>query len=660
MIESSKEKKMLQEIAELRQELKDSKRMFQLVLDTIPARVFWKDRDLNFLGCNRGFLNDAGLERYEDIIGSSDLDQVWKDNAELFRDDDRKVINEIEGRINYEEIQRIEEGREMWVRTTKVPLINAENKVIGVFGSYEDITEQKEAEAELEASRMAVQRELEGKVQEKTHELTLALDKAEEANRAKSAFLANMSHEIRTPMNAVLGFSEILKELESDPHKAHYLEYIHSSGNALLSIIDDILDLSKIEAGKFDLQYTSFSVNNLCRELKTIFSKKCEDKDIRFKLDVDEKLPLYLVMDGARLRQILLNLCSNAIKFTSTGHVIVKTSFKQHKGSSNCVDLTISVEDTGIGIAEDQQEKVFGAFEQSSGQKTVDYGGTGLGLAISKRLIELMSGDIFLKSESGKGSTFSIEIAAVEVAASTHEKTLAPMLSDISFKQSTILICDDIDYNREILRAFTSPYGFKIFEASNGQEALDVAAQCEPDLILMDMKMPHMSGYEACRRLRQDTKLKHIPLIAVTASALVEDEKVIRKYCDEYLRKPISKNVLISTLRKFLTHNIVDTAADLSGACFESEAERKGDVEGLLRELKKIEAAGLAQQICEAPSVNNIIKFSNEMSLLAEDFGSTRFSEWSSQLTKAANSFDVEEVKSKLSRYHELIQELEN
>ena len=658
MTDSSREKELLREIAELRHELEDSQRMFQLVLDTIPARVFWKDKNLNFLGCNRALLNDAKLEHFSEIIGTSDYDQLWKDNAEHFREDDIKVMNAVEGRINYEELQRSEEGHDVWVRTTKVPLIDSDNNVIGVFGSYEDITEQKEAETELEASRMAVQRELERKVEEKTHELKIALDKAEEANRAKSAFLANMSHEIRTPMNAVLGFSEILKDLESDPHKSHYIQYINSSGNALLSIIDDILDLSKIEAGKFELQYGPFAVNSLCRELKTIFERRCEDKDITFELDIDKNLPTLLILDGIRLRQILLNLCSNAVKFTSSGSVSVKTSFEHTRGSSSCVNLVISVTDTGIGVAEDQQQKIFGAFEQSLGQKVADYGGTGLGLAISKRLIELMAGEIQLESEVGKGSKFSIVLDAVEVAANTHEKTIAPMLSDVTFKHSTLLICDDIDYNREILRAFTSPFGFTIYEATNGLEALEVAAKHNPDLILMDMKMPHMTGYEACRRLRNDTKLKNIPLVAVTASALVEDEKVIREYCDEYLRKPVNKNLLIATLRKFLTHSVSDEADKLDET-LEVEVEMKGNVEGLVLELEKIDALQEAKHICEAPSVNNIIKFSNEMGLLAEDYGSSRFSEWSSHLTKAANSFDIERVKTQLQHFPKLLEDLQ-
>ena len=400
------------------------------------------------------------------------------------------------------------------------------------------------------------------KEKERAMELEKEREKAEAANKAKSIFLANMSHEIRTPMNAILGFTEILKGMEEDQKKAHYIENIHTSGKALLNLINDILDLSKIEAGKVELQHSATSITSLFKEMQTIFNQKIAGKGLEFIVEASEEIPVSLIIDETRLRQVLINLIGNAIKFTDTGHIRLSAFCKKTNiHTPSLFDLTLEVEDTGLGIPEDQQDKIFRAFEQTNGQKAAQFGGTGLGLAISSRLLEMMGGQLSVKSSPGRGATFRIVLNATEVSFIKALEEKEEKLLDfetITFEPASILIVDDIDYNREMLRVFLEPYSFKLIEAQNGKEALNQADKHHPDLILLDMKMPVMDGYEASEILSNDEELKDIPVIAVTAFAFKQDEEIIFKLCDGYLRKPVTRAQLIRELTKYLPHEQVE------------------------------------------------------------------------------------------------------
>lgn len=389
-------------------------------------------------------------------------------------------------------------------------------------------------------------------------DLTREKEKSEQANRAKSEFLANMSHEIRTPLNAILGFSEILKEKLSDNKEiTELIQGIVLGGKNLLYLINDILDLSKIEAGRMDIQTEPVKVERLFYEIKQIFNVKANDKKLKFRVKIDPELPGVLCFDEPRLRQVLFNLVGNAVKFTNTGGVTLSVIAKNINTTQKMLDVIFMIEDTGIGIPEDQHEIIFKPFKQKEGQSNRKYGGTGLGLAITKRLVEMMHGSIRLESSLGKGSVFSVLLKNITIADSDvvlfDDPDDEAMDEVIVFEAASILLVEDIASNRDVIRAYLNNYNLQIEEASNGKKAIEKVIQNPPDVVLMDIQMPIMDGYEATKIIKQKTGDK-IPVIAITASVLKEEIEQIKDLCDDFIRKPVTKSELISKLTKYISH----------------------------------------------------------------------------------------------------------
>lgn len=477
--------------------------------------------------------------------------------------------------------------------------------------------------------------------QEYEKELNEAMAKANSANQAKSNFLANMSHEIRTPMNAVLGFTEILRKRETDVKKIHYIDNIHTSGQALLNLINDILDLSKIESGKLELECKPVSITSLLREMETIFENKICDKGLAFVVDCAENIPAVVILDEGRIRQILINLLGNAIKFTHVGEITLRVSVPVGKWDvSRSLNLIFEVSDSGVGIASDQHEKIFGTFQQAQGQKTDQYGGTGLGLAITRRLVEMMDGEITVESQVGKGSLFTVTLAGVEICSAGLLKTSRDNeleQGEIHFENATILIADDIDYNREILSTYLEPYDFKVLYAVNGKETIEQVRKHHPDLVLLDMKMPEMDGYEVAQIIKNDQDLKHISLIAVTASALKQDEDLISEVCDVYLRKPVSSYELVGVMAEFLPHTVCEVTEVTEEITRDSSTEvppsTVDDIAGLDKQLRsKLEDALLSGNIS---TFTELLNESNSVSPSV-----------TKGLLKLADSFELEVLES--------------
>jgi signal transduction histidine kinase/CheY-like chemotaxis protein len=519
-----------------------------------------------------------------------------------------------------------------------------------------EVIERKRAEEELARHRD----HLEELVKERTadlidtnEKLKIEKEKAEAANRAKSEFLANMSHEIRTPMNAILGFTEILKDRVAEHQVSKFLESIQSSGKSLLSLINDVLDLSKVEAGKLELDYKALSPLGLFNEMETLFGQRIKDRGLELIMEVSDELPKAMLLDETRLRQILVNLIGNAVKFTESGHIKLSVRCR-HPGDIQCgtFDLIVSVEDTGIGIPEDQREVIFEPFEQLKEVKTGVYGGTGLGLAITKRLTEMMNGEISVESEVGKGSVFTVIVRDVEVA-STEALESRPQkridFATIAFEAGTVLIADDIEYNRELIKGFLEGYDLTLLEAEDGRQVVEKARQHRPDLVLLDMKMPEMTGYQAADVLRHDEDLKGIPIVAVTASAMKEDEALISKLCDSYLRKPVSKTDLILEVMKFLPHTGGEEIAIEAMEAAEEKTPAEMSREGLAHHPELLELLRSRQTYCRELSekmiINEIEDFAEEMKELGTRYKYHPLVNWAEELYSSAISYDIEKMQ---------------
>ncbi len=377
---------------------------------------------------------------------------------------------------------------------------------------------------------------------------------ADSANKAKSEFLANMSHEIRTPMNAVIGYTELLEGLVADGKQKSYLDAIKKGSRALLTIINDILDLSKIESGKLRIEYAPVDPHRLLQDVAQIFSARIAQKNLELRIRLSDSLPHSLVLDEVRLRQIIFNLVGNAIKFTHAGYIELSATSTTLPSEEGFVELIIGVEDSGIGIAQDQQARIFHAFEQHEGQSSRQYGGTGLGLAISKKLIEMMNGEIGIRSTFGHGSQFEVRLHHVAVSTRMEEHSSETRsVKPPKFKPAVVLVVDDVEMNRQLIKEYFMGTNLTIMEAENGREGVNVAATERPDLILMDLRMPDMDGYDATRIIKEHDELYDIPIIALTGSTLADESRRMAKlgFADA-LRKPIERAVLFGAVARYL------------------------------------------------------------------------------------------------------------
>lgn len=488
-------------------------------------------------------------ERWANMIGYS-LDELspvtietWMEYAhpEDLKKSDTLIKEHIEGKSDYYECQsrmRHKDGSWIWVLDRgKVSRRDDGGNPLVMSGTHQDITKAKEAEQILQDAK----------------------HKAEEANRAKSEFLANMSHEIRTPMNAVIGLSDMLAEMELEQEQKDTVAKINNSSKILLGIINDILDYSKIEAGKLELEYKAFSLKHICSQLWVMFEEKAKQKGLTLTLKEDSNLPALVFGDELRVTQVLTNLTSNALKFTKKGEVKISIELKKKLDNTKAL-ISFCVEDSGIGMSDAQMQKLFTPFTQADSSTTRKYGGTGLGLVITKNIIKAFGSDIQIESQINSGTKvyFTLEFAVQswnkgeEKVSGTPKEEKGKTLEGIE-----ILLVEDNEINQEVASMMLKKVGMKVSLAENGEQAVRKFLENEKkyDLILMDLQMPVMSGYDATRKIREHNK--DIPIVALTAAAMIEDkQKVLKAGMNEHLSKPIDKQELYLAISSLTNKNL--------------------------------------------------------------------------------------------------------
>ena len=481
---------------------------------------------------------------YVSIINHEDCEKAWNHAQSCL---ELKKAFQVEYRIT------TYSGKTKWVLEKGVGCYSDNNELIAIESFVIDITNRVKAEEKLKKAEKSAL-EAWNETEKANKYLERAIKKTEEANQAKSTFLANMSHEIRTPMNAIIGFSEILLDDEGLGEKQkHFVQIIEESAKNLLGIINDILDFSKIESGKMTVEDVDCSPELMVENLTSIFKFTTERKGLELYVNFDKNLPELIRTDPTKLRQCLINLVSNSLKFTSRGFIKISVCV-EGRGEK----IRFDVQDTGIGIPPKKQKDIFSAFTQVDEKTSRRFGGSGLGLTITRNLVELLGGELILESESGKGSTFSIilPLKKVEQADAQFTETCESKSQKSDTRSSNkylgnVLVAEDNPANQMLIKVLLERLGIKPKIVSDGAEAIEAIRNEEIDIVFMDMQMPNINGYEATRKLREMSM--NMPIIALTASALVEDKQsCIEAGCNEYLTKPIKHEELIKILDEFL------------------------------------------------------------------------------------------------------------
>lgn len=498
----------------------------------VPHFILWKDIHSVYMGCNQNFAELLGFRSPNDIIGKTDYDLGWGTDghtAEFFRQRDQEVADGIPV-INLEQRLALPDGRKIIVLMNKVPLLDAQKKVIGVLGVATDITRQKKAEQELREAK----------------------ERAEVANQVKSEFIANMSHDLRTPLNGILGIVQILEMRKHLSAQNELISDLKISANTLLSLIEEILDFTQLEAGKVQPKYELFDFKKLCADIINVLAYEADQKNVQLFFSYSSSVPQQIKSDSNYLRRTLLNLLGNAIKFTDQGQVALSVLAVKNKNDPQ--QLKFEVSDTGIGIPTDKLSSIFDRFIRVNPSHSGKRKGLGLGLTIVRRFINELGGEIQVSSEEGVGSKFSVTLPLVpQSVIQSQQKTSKPKKTEIDrihAKNVKILLVEDDEISKKVIKQILEELGCEVDVAGNAYKAAEMLKNPYA-IIFMDMGLPDKDGYALTAEIRQRSDINHIHIIAVTAHILEhEKRKFFEAGIDDFIQKPVS----INALKKALTH----------------------------------------------------------------------------------------------------------
>ena len=544
--------------------------------------------------------------------------------------------------------------------------------VQGFVINARDITLRKEMEKELQKSYQ----KLEKRVEERTADLkksNRALRgeiitrkekerELEDANKAKSELLANISHEIRTPLNSIIGFSELLMTMTRDTEMINYLETIRTAGRTLMNSINDILDLSKIEAGMLEISCVSVNLDAIFREIRQIFTIKAKKKSIRLDQSIDTDIPSHLLLDDMRLRQVLMNLVGNAVKFTENGEVRITARAVDKDHQNGMLDLEIRVEDTGIGIPEEKTELIFRDFHQESSGTTRLFGGTGLGLSISRRLVRLMGGEISVQSTPGAGSSFVVLLTGVNI--SSH-KPIGDDIDYISrekiiFSKESVLVADYESVTRLMIKKHLEKANLKVIEAENAEQSILLAGEKRPDLVLMDGDMPDMNGKDAVKMIRQDPALSDIPVLLMTTDSTDETNEVsyTGTLPDGYIEKPIHTEALFREIIKNLSgYKLEDSPAVPENDGLRDFFEKHGTVPRKLGEKLETDILPEIEGLENGMTFSTVKRIAGNLKSLGEKFQYPPLSVYGNELYLMVEAFDIEGINRHAKEITEIIRQ---
>ncbi len=535
----------LRENKGLLQRVDETDAQAQIMLDATPLGVNFWDKNFNTIGCNLEAVRLFGMKDKEEY-----LEHFLTLSPDFQPDGTLSVLGSHEklseafryGYCRFEWVYKRLDGEHI---PTEVTLVRTKHKGEDAVVSY--IKDLREFKAMLR------------EIDETEQNLRQAKEIAEKNAKVKSEFLANMSHEVRTPMNGIIGLLHLLSNTELRATQQSYVQKIMFSANNLLRILNDILDFSKIESGKLETENIPFTLDEVCGEMSMLFEPRFEEKNLTCHIDAGAIAQTVILGDPLRLKQVLFNLVSNAIKFTEQGEIRVEIqSNPQEDQSDNKIHCLFSVKDSGIGMSPDQVSRLFSAFTQADSSITRKYGGTGLGLAISKHLVEMMNGSIWVESEQGQGSTFKFtavfERATAEDIANHHEShpVAAPLQEQVE-RHGHLLLVEDNEINQLIAEELLRCVGYTVDTAVHGQEALTMLDERAYDLVLMDIQMPVMDGLTAAMKIRENPAFADLPIIAMSAHAMTKDKEISLEHgMNDHITKPISPDILYSTLDAWL------------------------------------------------------------------------------------------------------------